>query len=232
MDISLKRLCPLCNSEILYVSELTYDRAEKKNRICRSCSQRKSQSYHLHDLSTQKFGRLTVISRHPENRNGRPQWNCKCDCGNEIIATSNHLRNGGVRSCGCLQKEVIIGRLKKSPFLYLYNRLKYNASRRRIVIDLSFDEFKEFTKNSKCHYCDSNIIWHPHSNSGGCNLDRKDFNIGYIKTNCVVCCKICNSVKNKYFSHTEMIELGKHIKTITSKRICDIYNHNAKKTDD
>lgn len=52
-----------------------------------------------------KYGRLTVISRaHPEDKKGG-WWNCKCDCGNEIVVHGVRLRNGNTKSCGCLQKD-------------------------------------------------------------------------------------------------------------------------------
>ena len=30
-------------------------------------------------------------------------WNCKCDCGNEVIVAGNHLRTGHTTSCGCIK---------------------------------------------------------------------------------------------------------------------------------
>lgn len=59
----------------------------------------------LIDMTGQKFGRLTVISRAENTSEGRAQWLCKCDCGNTKIVLGKRLRNGGTKSCGCLQKE-------------------------------------------------------------------------------------------------------------------------------
>lgn len=59
----------------------------------------------LIDLMGQKFGRLTVIERAKNTKDGRAQWKCKCDCGNELIVRGKNLRNGSTKSCGCLQKE-------------------------------------------------------------------------------------------------------------------------------
>lgn len=58
------------------------------------------------DLTGQKFGRLTAIKRVGSSKNKSALWLCKCDCGNEIIATSNNLRNGNTQSCGCLATEI------------------------------------------------------------------------------------------------------------------------------
>ena len=57
------------------------------------------------DLTGYKYGRLTVISR-SDNIGRRVAWNCKCDCGNEVVVQSVCLRSGGTRSCGCIKKEI------------------------------------------------------------------------------------------------------------------------------
>jgi len=40
-----------------------------------------------------------------DRRNGFVMWECKCDCGNTVLAKSGSLRNGSKLSCGCLQRE-------------------------------------------------------------------------------------------------------------------------------
>lgn len=59
------------------------------------------------DLTGQKFGRLSVIGRTPNNKAGRTMWKCRCDCGNERVVMGKSLRNGHTQSCGCLNKEVV-----------------------------------------------------------------------------------------------------------------------------
>lgn len=58
------------------------------------------------DLTGQKFGRLTVISR-AENKSGRTNWHCRCDCGNEKDVLAINLARGTTKSCGCLNLEKI-----------------------------------------------------------------------------------------------------------------------------
>lgn len=53
------------------------------------------------DLTGQKYGRLTV-SAFAYRRNKQAVWRCVCECGRPHLATSNGLRAGSVRSCGCL----------------------------------------------------------------------------------------------------------------------------------
>ena len=62
----------------------------------------------IKSLSGQVFGRLTVIgvdkSRTNANPNSAAYWVCGCECGNEKSVRSDHLRQGRVRSCGCLKR--------------------------------------------------------------------------------------------------------------------------------
>ena len=51
------------------------------------------------------FGRLTVISRTSNERNGQARWHCKCSCGGTLEVCGDRLRLGKTRSCGCLRKE-------------------------------------------------------------------------------------------------------------------------------
>lgn len=57
-----------------------------------------------HDLSGQRFGRLTALFTVPNN-NYRTRWHCICDCGKTKDVLQQNLENGHVRSCGCLHAE-------------------------------------------------------------------------------------------------------------------------------
>ena len=58
----------------------------------------------LIDLTGQRFGRLTVLSR-AENVGAMSRWLCECDCGNQTIVYGNNLRRGYTQSCGCYRHE-------------------------------------------------------------------------------------------------------------------------------
>lgn len=58
------------------------------------------------DLSGLQFGRLTVLKRVENNKNGTAQWLCECSCGNTTVVTSSRLNRGITRSCGCYSKEI------------------------------------------------------------------------------------------------------------------------------
>ena len=57
----------------------------------------------LKDITGQRFGRLLVKGR--VEGNGRPTWQCHCDCGKQCIVVGEDLRGGKTRSCGCLRAE-------------------------------------------------------------------------------------------------------------------------------
>ncbi|SOC79851.1 hypothetical protein SAMN06296241_1389 [Salinimicrobium sediminis] len=59
----------------------------------------------MKDLTSNKFGRLTVKSFAGRNKRYDSLWNCTCDCGNEKVVRGGVLKNGHTQSCGCLQKE-------------------------------------------------------------------------------------------------------------------------------
>lgn len=60
----------------------------------------------LIDLTGQRFGRLTVVERAENAKDGHARWLCKCDCGGRITVARGDLRDGKVKSCGCLRKEI------------------------------------------------------------------------------------------------------------------------------
>ena len=53
------------------------------------------------DLTGRTFERLTVLSYA-----GKASWNCRCECGSVKVVRGADLKNGMIRSCGCLGKEL------------------------------------------------------------------------------------------------------------------------------
>jgi hypothetical protein len=51
-----------------------------------------------------KYYRLTVVCEAKQNK-GRRRFKCVCDCGKYTVVDLAFLRNGCVKSCGCLQRE-------------------------------------------------------------------------------------------------------------------------------
>lgn len=67
----------------------------------------------LNDLTGQRFGRLTVIERAENKKDGRAKWLCQCDCGKTTVTTGTNLRTGVTKSCGCYMIECETARIKE-----------------------------------------------------------------------------------------------------------------------
>jgi hypothetical protein len=65
----------------------------------------------LKDMTALRFGRLTVTSRAGSKYGAR--WNCNCACGTQKVVGGSQLRNGKVRSCGCLAREIHAERMRR-----------------------------------------------------------------------------------------------------------------------
>ncbi len=161
----------------------------------------------LISLIGQKFTRLEVISRGPDKVTGRNrvQWNCKCDCGNLKIVSGTNLKQGNVKSCGCLFK-LPVG---EASFNRLYGSYKNNAKKRSLSFVLTKGEFREKV-TSNCNYCGeppSNVQKATSSNNGDFiynGIDRKHNNMGYTYINSVPCCSTCNYAK-RALGHKEFL---------------------------
>jgi hypothetical protein len=58
----------------------------------------------LRNLLGQQFGRLKVLSRASNDRQGKARWACQCDCGVQKIVDRSSLLGGSTKSCGCLRR--------------------------------------------------------------------------------------------------------------------------------
>lgn len=77
------------------------------------------------NLTGKKYGKITVIN-YSHTKNKQAFWNCKCDCGNQIIVNSGCLISGNTKSCGC---ETSRGNTKIVEILTLLN-IKFEKEKR------------------------------------------------------------------------------------------------------
>jgi len=72
------------------------------------------------DRTGHRYGRLVVVERAENDKNGKAMWLCKCDCGKELVIPAVRL-SAGKSSCGCLvnNKELIYRRTHRNK---LYNQ--------------------------------------------------------------------------------------------------------------
>ncbi len=161
-------------------------------------------------VMTGQFGRLTVLEHagtHVAKGGGKSSlWKCQCSCGNTAVVRGAQLRNGKVRSCGCIKQEQMskLGKLRvlaagESQRNLVLAQYKTQASQRSLVWTISDAEFDNLTQQN-CHYCGvepSNKLSRSRLNGtfvyGG--IDRKDNEQGYTRGNVVPCCAVCNRMK-------------------------------------
>lgn len=56
------------------------------------------------DITGKKFGLLTVVELDHSKTGHKTYWICRCDCGNVKSVRSDSLKDGSIRSCGCLKR--------------------------------------------------------------------------------------------------------------------------------
>ena len=63
------------------------------------------------DLTGQRFGRLTAIRPTDERQRVSVVWECRCDCdpNKPVFVSSEHLRSGNKKSCGCAKTVNLTG---------------------------------------------------------------------------------------------------------------------------
>lgn len=60
------------------------------------------------DIRGQKYGRLTVLelTDRRANTGNRRFWKCLCKCGSEVVVTTDSLKSGNTKSCGCYKRDI------------------------------------------------------------------------------------------------------------------------------
>lgn len=77
------------------------------------------------DLTGKRFGMLTVLE-FAESRRGNDGekerfWKCQCDCGNITYVSTNSLKGGNTKSCGCLSGENLRANKKYNKYDFFEN---------------------------------------------------------------------------------------------------------------
>ncbi len=160
------------------------------------------------NLSGQLFGKLTVLSfesmRTTPNGSRCSLWRCRCECGKETIVTLNNLRRGGTKSCGCgmhRNKGRSFALPGKPTWLNrIWQDYTRGAKDRCLVFELTVEQVESLVLQP-CTYCGAE----PRN-----GIDRCDNSLGYILSNCVPCCTVCNVMKmampaNTFIQHAKRI---------------------------
>lgn len=140
------------------------------------------------DLKGQRFGRLVVIEEAGRSQNGGVLWKCRCDCGNETVASSANLLSGRSTSCGCFHRERVTKHgMSRNPLYRVWSDMMKRTGVYRGADDAmrrdyigrgisvceewrSFDNFCEWSSK--------------HGYAKGLQIDRIDNDRGYEPGNC------------------------------------------------
>lgn len=174
------------------------------------------------DLTGQKFNNLTVEKRLKNDVGGVTVWLCKCDCGNYTKVRGSNLKNGAVKSCGCLKhiSHTKIHGMKNTRLYSLWNAMKSRCNNPKVKSyeryggrgiqvceewEKSFLSFYEWSINNGYkdnlsidrinndgNYCPENCRWIPFEEQ--CNNRRSNIVFEYNgeKHNLMQWCKLLN----------------------------------------
>jgi hypothetical protein len=132
------------------------------------------------DLTGNRFGRLTVLSLVEAWQQSR--WLVVCDCGQTKLVEGRSLRNGDIKSCGCLLREVARERAKTlnsshgmygTPTHTAWKKIKFRCSRPNARVALC-DRWSTF----------DNFLTDMGERPDGMTLIRMDRKRGYEPGNC------------------------------------------------
>jgi len=175
----------------------------------------------LADITGQRFEKLVALRRigkktYPAGH-ARSIWLFRCDCGAEVEKTLTDVRRADTKSCGCGRfGKPAANRLAdgEASFNGLYTRYRNSARIRHLAFGITKEQFAQLTSGD-CHYGGQRPSAEhlTHKSAFGAyqynGLDRVDNEQGYVPSNLVSCCSLCNRAK-AVMSQAEFIQwIGK-----------------------
>ena len=169
--------------------------------------------YHPHWVPIEKgtvFGKWVV----KEHAYGNSYW-CECACGKRLKIAACTLRDGSRHACNRCTHGLADG---EASFNEVYGNYRRNSRKMGREFVLTKDQARQLFL-SNCYYCDSKQssvmqkkrVWSQFIYNG---IDRIDNSIGYILSNCLPCCAICNHMKH-IMSYEDFL---RHINRIAEHR--------------
>ncbi len=172
------------------------------------------------DLTGNKIGKWQVLayirreigqSKRGTRKIIRGIWKCRCECGKESLVESCNLGRVSLGCHACRTPRLPSGEAAFRRVIMNYK----NAARHRGIDWALTDELARKLFSDRCFYCGSE----PQTAYAAtrCNgrfvyngIDRVDNKIGYISSNCVTACEICNFMKGtmspeKFLAHVRKI---------------------------
>lgn len=134
-------------------------------------------------LKGRRFGMLLVIKR-LENIDGKSFWRCRCDCGRYNETKGIYLVRGATRSCGCLVafNNRRHGHSAGTPTYRSWSGMKTRCQ------NPSHHEYHRYGGRGisicKRWLKFENFLADMGERPNGMTLERKNNNLGYVKSNC------------------------------------------------
>lgn len=134
------------------------------------------------DYTGQRFGRLVVIERLPQDPYTKAKYKCQCDCGKLTIVNSSNLATGHSTSCGCIVTKHGFARKERLYNIGVGMRQRYRDKNsndyikyggRGITICDEWEEYIQFKQWASSNGYRDNL-----------SIDRIDVNGNYEPSNC------------------------------------------------
>lgn len=163
------------------------------------------------DLSGKTFGQLTVAAF--AGYKGKPtrhaHWECVCTCGDRREVRATRLIHGQVRACAACSLSAAAAKGgntrsldgDEAAFRRLCDWYRNNADKRELEFALDQDSLRKLFSGA-CYYCGAPPSQVCKSKSGRSEftyngIDRMKNSVGYIESNVVPCCPLCNYAKRE-----------------------------------
>lgn len=146
-------------------------------------------------LIGRKIGRLIVVKRSANSKQGNSRWLCKCSCGKEKTILGYSLSNGHTKSCGCLHRESVkmvgLSNVKHGHKRRVGQSRTYSSWHNVIgrCTNPKHTAYKDYGGRGiivcrKWKKSFENFLSDMGEAPIGCSIDRIDNNKGYCPTNC------------------------------------------------
>lgn len=164
----------ICQCDCGVIKSIIGAELTRKNKSQKSCGcESKKRQYNFgkitfKDLTSQKFGELTVLQKTGKNKYNYTIWLCQCNCGKQCEVTSRELLSGDTKSCGCLKnsyREFQIEQLLKQFNIQYQKEYSFNNLVDKQPLRFDFALFKNnklialIEHQGEQHY-NKNTNWH------------------------------------------------------------------------